>query len=130
MGCQLFKNKKGFRAKNCKALYQTINLFSFTFIYNISFLFCRVIVGAPKADTSQYQQGVVQGGAVYRCDISDDNRCQVIHFDSNGKCLCYILKSLLLLLLFLLLLLLLTLLFLNTYTLINTNHRFTRLTNT
>ncbi|CAO1396274.1 unnamed protein product [Diamesa tonsa] len=44
-----------------------------------------VIVGAPKADTSQYQQGVVQGGAVYRCDISDDNRCQVIHFDSNGN---------------------------------------------
>ncbi|CRL01771.1 CLUMA_CG014987, isoform A [Clunio marinus] len=44
-----------------------------------------VIIGAPKADTSQYQQGVSQGGAVYRCDISDDNRCQIIHFDSNGE---------------------------------------------
>lgn len=49
------------------------------------FFSCRVIVGAPKADTSQYQAGVRQGGAVYRCDISDDNRCQIIHFDSNGK---------------------------------------------
>jgi hypothetical protein len=48
-------------------------------------MLCRVIVGAPKADTSQYQQGVTNGGAVYRCDISDDNRCQIIHFDSNGK---------------------------------------------
>lgn len=54
--------------------------------YNdIQLSFCRVIIGAPKADTSQYQQGVRQGGAVYRCDISDDNRCQIIHFDSNGK---------------------------------------------
>lgn len=45
----------------------------------------RVIIGAPKADTSQYQPGVREGGAVYRCDISDDNRCQIIHFDSNGE---------------------------------------------
>lgn len=51
-----------------------------------NYLFCRVIIGAPKADTSQYQAGVRQGGAVYRCDISDDNRCQIIHFDASGKC--------------------------------------------
>lgn len=50
-----------------------------------NYLLLRVIIGAPKADTSQYQQGVRQGGAVYRCDISDDNRCQIIHFDSNGE---------------------------------------------
>jgi hypothetical protein len=46
---------------------------------------CRVIIGAPKADTSQYQPGVREGGAVYRCDIADDNRCQIIQFDPNGK---------------------------------------------
>lgn len=44
-----------------------------------------VIIGAPKADTSQFQHGVYKAGAVYRCDISDDNRCQIIHFDSNGN---------------------------------------------
>lgn len=50
-----------------------------------NYLLRRVIIGAPKADTSQYQPGVRQGGAVYRCDISDDNRCQIINFDSQGK---------------------------------------------
>ncbi|XP_070507183.1 integrin alpha-PS2 isoform X2 [Chironomus tepperi] len=44
-----------------------------------------VIIGAPKADTSKFQPGVYNAGAVYRCDISDDNRCQIIHFDSNGN---------------------------------------------
>ncbi|KAL7028917.1 hypothetical protein ACKWTF_006042 [Chironomus riparius] len=44
-----------------------------------------VIIGAPKADTSKFQHGVYNAGAVYRCDISDDNRCQIIHFDSNGN---------------------------------------------
>lgn len=51
----------------------------------LSFSFLRVIVGAPKTDTSNFQAGVRNGGAVYRCDISDDNRCQIIHFDSNGE---------------------------------------------
>ncbi|XP_019559694.3 integrin alpha-PS2 isoform X1 [Aedes albopictus] len=44
-----------------------------------------VIIGAPTADTSAYQEGVVNGGAVYRCDISDDNRCNLIPFDSKGN---------------------------------------------
>ncbi|XP_065075351.1 integrin alpha-PS2 isoform X2 [Ochlerotatus camptorhynchus] len=44
-----------------------------------------VIIGAPTADTSAYQEGVINGGAVYRCDISDDNRCNLIPFDSKGN---------------------------------------------
>ncbi|XP_055615855.1 integrin alpha-PS2 isoform X2 [Toxorhynchites rutilus septentrionalis] len=44
-----------------------------------------VIIGAPTADTSAYQEGVVNGGAVYRCDISDDNRCNLIPFDAKGN---------------------------------------------
>lgn len=48
--------------------------------------FCRVIVGAPRTDLSNImQQNVLRGGAVYRCDIYDDNRCHLIPFDSAGK---------------------------------------------
>lgn len=42
-----------------------------------------VIIGAPRYDTSA-STGVVKGGAVFRCDISDDNRCQLIPFDMSG----------------------------------------------
>lgn len=49
-----------------------------------SFIF-RIIVGAPLADTSRIQAGVIRGGAVYRCDIAEDNRCRIIPFDSEGK---------------------------------------------
>ncbi|XP_035735448.1 integrin alpha-PS2-like isoform X1 [Vespa mandarinia] len=41
------------------------------------------IVGAPEADTSQV--GVYRGGAVYRCDIAADDRCDIIHFDDKGN---------------------------------------------
>ncbi|XP_055587817.1 integrin alpha-PS2-like [Uranotaenia lowii] len=44
-----------------------------------------VIIGAPTADTSAYQEGVQNGGAVFRCDISDDNRCNLIPFDAKGN---------------------------------------------
>lgn len=29
--------------------------------------------------------GVYRGGAVYRCDIAADDRCDIIHFDDKGK---------------------------------------------
>nr|XP_003704431.2 PREDICTED: integrin alpha-PS2 isoform X1 [Megachile rotundata] len=41
------------------------------------------IVGAPEAETSQ--AGVYRGGAVYKCDIAADDRCQIINFDSKGN---------------------------------------------
>ncbi|XP_053696719.1 integrin alpha-PS2 [Sabethes cyaneus] len=44
-----------------------------------------VIIGAPTADTSAYQEGVVNGGAVYRCDIFVGNRCNLIPFDAKGN---------------------------------------------
>lgn len=43
-----------------------------------------VIVGAPKADNSHNQQGVQNGGIVYRCEIYGDNRCQPVRFDPVG----------------------------------------------
>lgn len=52
-----------------------------------SLFFYRVIIGAPRADTSRIQSKVYRGGAVYRCDIFDDNRCHLIPFDSAGKCI-------------------------------------------
>ncbi|XP_011332001.1 integrin alpha-PS2 isoform X2 [Ooceraea biroi] len=39
------------------------------------------IVGAPEAET---QTGVYRGGAVYKCDIAADDRCNIIHFDDKG----------------------------------------------
>ncbi|KAL0113860.1 hypothetical protein PUN28_011297 [Cardiocondyla obscurior] len=40
------------------------------------------IVGAPEAETAQ--AGVYRGGAVYKCDIAADDRCNIIHFDDKG----------------------------------------------
>lgn len=44
-----------------------------------------VIVGAPKEDTSKYQQDVHRGGAVFKCDIRENNQCIMIPFDRNGE---------------------------------------------
>lgn len=58
----------------------------FWLFFSDFFLFrFRVIIGAPRADTSRIQPNVTQGGAVYRCDIFDDNRCHLIPFDSAGE---------------------------------------------
>lgn len=43
------------------------------------------MIGAPKGDTSALQPGVTKGGAVFRCEILDDDRCYMIPFDSKGK---------------------------------------------
>lgn len=59
--------------------------FSYICFFFFSSPFRRIIVGAPLADTSRIQPGVVRGGAVYRCDIAEDNRCRIIPFDSQGK---------------------------------------------
>ncbi|XP_024874292.1 integrin alpha-PS2 isoform X1 [Temnothorax curvispinosus] len=40
------------------------------------------VVGAPEAETAQ--AGVYRGGAVYKCDIAADDRCNIIHFDDKG----------------------------------------------
>ncbi|XP_025263370.1 integrin alpha-PS2 isoform X2 [Camponotus floridanus] len=40
------------------------------------------VVGAPEAETAQ--AGVYRGGAVYKCDIAVDDRCNIIHFDDKG----------------------------------------------
>ncbi len=43
---------------------------------------CRLLVGAPEAQTRQ--PGVVRGGAVFRCDTTVNDRCQPVPFDSTG----------------------------------------------
>lgn len=40
-------------------------------------------MGAPEAETAQ--AGVYRGGAVYKCDIAADDRCNIIHFDDKGN---------------------------------------------
>lgn len=52
--------------------------------YNEEFFCFRVIVGAPAAETNQ--KDIIRGGSVFKCDISRDNNCHVIRFDTrNGK---------------------------------------------
>lgn len=55
------------------------------FFSSIFFSICRIIVGAPQADTSAIQPEVVKGGAVFKCDLSSDSHCQIIPFDRNGN---------------------------------------------
>ncbi|XP_067641020.1 integrin alpha-PS2 isoform X2 [Eurosta solidaginis] len=43
-----------------------------------------LIVGAPKFDTSAYQQGVVEAGAVFKCGMIDGD-CNLVKFDSSGN---------------------------------------------
>ncbi|XP_023158758.1 integrin alpha-PS2 isoform X2 [Ceratitis capitata] len=43
-----------------------------------------LIVGAPKFDTSSYQQGVVEAGAVFQCGMNDGD-CNLVKFDSSGN---------------------------------------------
>lgn len=42
-------------------------------------------MGAPGEDTSRYQKDVHRGGAVFKCDIRENNQCIMIPFDRNGK---------------------------------------------
>lgn len=52
---------------------------------SVQFRIARVLIGAPKADTSRIQQSVTNGGAVYRCHSNEDNRCWLVPFDSKGN---------------------------------------------
>lgn len=44
-----------------------------------------MIVGAPTDDTSHLQRDVNRGGAVYKCDIRENDRCIMIPFDRESK---------------------------------------------
>jgi hypothetical protein len=46
-------------------------------------VYYRVIVGAPLNQTNH--KGIKNGGAVFKCDITEDNRCFPIEFDKKGK---------------------------------------------
>ncbi|XP_051864568.1 integrin alpha-PS2 isoform X1 [Drosophila albomicans] len=46
--------------------------------------FNSLIVGAPKYDTSTYQENVKEAGAVFKCTMQDDD-CQLVAFDSKGN---------------------------------------------
>ncbi|KAI5692506.1 hypothetical protein M8J75_004965 [Diaphorina citri] len=48
---------------------------------SVSVIILMVLVGAPEAQTTQ--PGVTRGGAVYRCDISRDDSCQEVPFDTT-----------------------------------------------
>ena len=44
---------------------------------------CRLLVGAPEAQTSQ--QDVVRGGAVFKCSITQADVCEEVVFDAKGS---------------------------------------------
>ncbi|KAH8397781.1 hypothetical protein KR222_001397 [Zaprionus bogoriensis] len=46
--------------------------------------FNSLVVGAPKFDTSKFQEQVSEGGAVFKCTMNDDE-CQLVLFDSKGN---------------------------------------------
>lgn len=58
-------------------------LLIFDFTDNVTYFSFRAVVGAPEAETAQ--AGVYRGGAVYKCDIAADDRCNIIHFDDKGN---------------------------------------------
>ncbi|KAM7348641.1 integrin subunit alpha inflated isoform 2-T5 [Cochliomyia hominivorax] len=43
-----------------------------------------LVVGAPKFDTSSYQEGVVEAGAVFNCGMNDGD-CNLVKFDSSSN---------------------------------------------
>lgn len=43
-------------------------------------------MGAPKFDTSNFQEQVSEAGAVFRCTMDGDNHCRLVPFDSKGMC--------------------------------------------
>lgn len=50
------------------------------------FLYFSLVVGAPKFDTSNFQEQVSEAGAVFRCTMDGDNHCRLVPFDSKGMC--------------------------------------------
>uniref|UniRef100_A0A1I8NLC9 Uncharacterized protein n=1 Tax=Stomoxys calcitrans TaxID=35570 RepID=A0A1I8NLC9_STOCA len=43
-----------------------------------------LVVGAPKFDTSSFQEGVKEAGAVFNCGM-DDDQCTLVRFDSSSN---------------------------------------------
>lgn len=61
-------------------------------MFFFSFL-CSLVVGAPKFDTSSYQEGVIEAGAVFNCGMNDGD-CNLVKFDSSSKYLIMLLTIL------------------------------------
>lgn len=50
------------------------------------FGFCRLLVGAPKGETSRLQNlGLERPGVVYKCDFMNEIGCSEIPFEFRGK---------------------------------------------
>lgn len=48
-----------------------------------TFLLFRAMVGAPKANSTVMQFGVIEPGVVHKCDI-DSQDCEEVKFDTTG----------------------------------------------
>ena len=55
-----------------------------------TFFFCRLLVGAPEADSGQ--PGVVKGGAVFKCPPESPGSCDLIQFDTKVSIIYFDLK--------------------------------------
>ena len=60
-----------------------ITLLTLITIWITDFIFFRLLVGAPAADSGQ--PGVQEGGAVYKCRPESPNQCEIIPFAREGK---------------------------------------------
>lgn len=73
------------KIQTCKPLMLTVKSDKLRLEEAQMFWFCRffVVIGAPKANTSQ--PGVTEGGGVFLCTWSPDGACDIIDFDPTGE---------------------------------------------
>lgn len=51
----------------------------------------RLLVGAPRANSSTFENGIKEPGAVFRCSLQDRGRCEELKMDPDyGTVKCYI----------------------------------------
>lgn len=51
------------------------------------FVFCRLLVGAPRAAAIRGQKSTVTGG-LFSCDMSSSAPCTRVNFDNDGEVFC------------------------------------------
>lgn len=51
------------------------------------FLSFRLLIGAPRARALGQQTANITGG-LYKCEITQSNKCERIQFDSEGEFIC------------------------------------------
>lgn len=58
---------------------------SVMFGYSLAFLNGTLLVGAPKLNTSQIQDGILEAGGLFSCLTDGDMSCSAYTIDENGN---------------------------------------------